>query len=203
VVDGGPFGVGVLRYVRDRPNSELVLGNHELLLLAALEDREERGDAFRSWIGSGGQLHDLEELARDPGLQEWMRQRPLVLRLEDGTVVQHTDSDGLDRLVPGAADPVSAINEEARRLMAARDYRLLIDLLSPKRVFRNQPLRLENWLLRTDAPRVVHGHSPHGRSQPDIYAGGRAIDFDGGLGRWGGSNRGRSPAAASVGPLPD
>src|SRR5205823_12661150 len=70
LVDGGPFGVGALRYARDRPNSELLLGNHEVLMLAALEDRQERGDNFRSWVGSGGQLHDLEELARDLPLQE-------------------------------------------------------------------------------------------------------------------------------------
>lgn len=202
MVDGGPFGVGALRYARDRPNSELVLGNHELLMLAALEDREERGDQFRSWIGSGGQLHDLEELARDEPLQEWLRQRPLLLMLEDGTIVQHSDSDGLELLVAHASDLVEAINREARRMMEERDYRPLIDLVSQKRVFRNQPLRLENWLRRTGAQRVVHGHAPHGRPRPDVYADGRAIDFDGGFGRWGGRNRGRSPAEASVGPLP-
>jgi hypothetical protein len=202
-VDGGPFGVGALRYARDRPNSELLLGNHEVLTLAALEDREERGDNFRSWIGTGGQLHDLDELARDEPLQDWLRQRPLLLWLDDATLAQHCDSDTIDRLAPNAPDPVDAINQEARRMLAARDYRLLVDLLSQKRMFRDQPQRLERWLLRTGARRVVHGHTPHGRREPDVYAGGRAISFDGGLGRWGRrAGRGQAPGSASVGPLP-
>jgi hypothetical protein len=203
LVDGGPFGVGALRYARDRSKSDLLLGNHEVLMLAALEDREERGDNFRSWVETGGQLHDLAELARDEPLQEWLRERPLLLWLDDGTLAQHTDSDAYGRLAPNAPDPVSVINAEARRMLAAREHRLLIDLLSQKRVFREQPPRLESWLRRTGARRIVHGHSPHGRSQPDVYAGGRAINFDGALGRWGGrGNRGRAPASASVGPLP-
>jgi hypothetical protein len=203
LVDGGPFGVGALRYAHDRPNSRLVLGNHEVLMLAALEDREERGPNFRSWVETGGQLHDLDELARDEPLQGWLRELPLLRWLEDRTLVQHCDSDAIDRLVPNSADPVTAINDEARRMLAARDHRLLIDLLSQRRVFRDQPLRLDSWLRRTGARRIVHGHTPHGRSQPDVYAGGRAISFDGGLGRWGGrGNRGRAPGAASVGPLP-
>jgi len=195
--------VGALRFARDRPNSELLLGNHEVLILAALEDREERGPNFQSWVQTGGQLHDLEELARDQPLQEWLRKRPLLTWLGEGTLAQHCDSDTIDRLAPNAPDPVSAINAEARRLLAAGDYRLLIDLLSQKRVFRDQPIRLDAWLRRTGARRIVHGHTPHGQKRPDVYAGGRAISFDGGLGRWGArGRRGQAPGAASVGPLP-
>jgi len=69
LVDGGPFGVGALRYARDRPNSTVLLGNHEVAMLWALRDRSRIG----FWVGIGGQPHDLQELERDPPLQAWLR----------------------------------------------------------------------------------------------------------------------------------
>lgn len=205
LVDGGPFGVGALRYARDRPHSTVLLGNHEVLMLGALRDMEERGAGFHAWLGAGGQPHDLEELGRDEPLQEWLRRRPAMTMLEDRTLVQHCDSDELSRLIgAGEPDPVAAINREVGRLLAAGDTQPLVDAMTSRGVFRRQPLRLEAWLRRSGARRVVHGHTPHRERQPDVYAGGKAICFDGGLGRWGrpGAFRGGS-LTGSVGPLPE
>ena len=205
LVDGGPFGVGALRYARDRPGSTILVGNHEVLMLGALRDRADRGPGLRSWLGAGGQPHDLEELARDEPLQEWMRARPAMVMLEDRTLVQHCDSDDLAQLVPATApEPVQEINREVARLLAEGETTRLVELMTPRGLFRRQPHRLETWLRRTGARRVVHGHSPHRGRQPDVYAGGRAICFDGGMGRWGrpGALRGGS-ITGSVGPLPD
>jgi len=204
LVDGGPFGVGALRYARDRPNSAVLLGNHEVMMLGALRDRVERGPELHAWLGAGGQPHDLEELARDEPLQAWLRERPAMLILEDGTLAQHCDSDELGALVPrDAPDQVDAVNGEVRRLLAAGDVRPLVDRMTSRGVFRRQTLRLEAWLDRMGARRVVHGHTPHRDRQPDVYAGGRAICYDGGMGRWGrpGALRGGS-IKGSVGPLP-
>ena len=204
LVDGGPFGVGALRYARDRPNSTVLLGNHEVMMLAALQDRAERGSQLHAWLGAGGQPHDLEELARDPVLPDWLRGRPAMRMLEDGTLVQHCDSDELGALVPAdSLDTVEAVNREVARLVAAGDLRPLIDRMTSRGVFRRQKLRLESWLGRTGAARVVHGHTPHRNQQPDVYAGGLAICYDGGMGRWGrpGAFRGGS-IRGSVGPLP-
>jgi Calcineurin-like phosphoesterase len=204
LVDGGPFGVGALRYARDRPNSTLLLGNHEVMMLGALRDRAERGPELHAWLGAGGQPHDLEELARDEPLQAWLRERPALLLLDDGTLAQHCDSDELGSLVPiDAPDQVGAINHAVRRLLAAGDVRPLVDRMTSRGVFRRQTLRLEAWLDRTGARRVVHGHTPHRGKQPEVYAGGRAICYDGGMGRWGrpGALRGGS-IKGSVAPLP-
>ncbi|TMC82510.1 MAG: hypothetical protein E6J06_10825 [Chloroflexi bacterium] len=61
LVDYGMFGVGVLRYARDRPNTEVLLGNHEVAMLWALRDPGRIG----FWISIGGQRHDLDELRKD------------------------------------------------------------------------------------------------------------------------------------------
>lgn len=204
LVDGGPFGVGALRFARDRPHSTTLLGNHEVMMLAALSDRAQRGPGLHSWLGAGGQPHDLDELAGDEPLQEWLRSRPALLMLPDGTLVQHCDSDELGRLIAAAEpNPVEAVNREVARSLAGGETRPLVDLMTSRGVFRRQPQRLRAWLDRTGARRVVHGHTPHHSQQPEAYANGLAICFDGGLGRWGrpGAFRGGS-LTGSVGPLP-
>ena len=202
LVDGREFGVGALRFARDRPNTTVLLGNHEIEMLAALDDRKTRGEPFLRWVGIGGQLHDLQALAEDEPLQSWLKQRPMLTLLPDRTLVQHSDNDGVGRLIDHqTADTVDAVNAAAREVIAAGDYQTLWDLLSPQHVFEQQPLRLAHWLERTGARRVVHGHTPHRERSPRVYAGGRAINVDGGLarrGRW----QGRGPAGASVAPLP-
>ena len=181
LVDGGPFGVGALRYARDRPNSEVLIGNHEVLMLWALRD----GSRLSFWAGNGGELHDLKELEGDPRLQAWLRERPALLKLEDGTLVQHSDNDFYGRLLkPGEPDPVHAINRELRRLLASEGEAELWDILSPGKVFRENRGRLERWLATMGARRLVHGHKPHTRPRPDVYHDGLAIDFDGGLSRY-------------------
>jgi hypothetical protein len=196
LVDGGAFGTGALRYARDRPNSELLLGNHEVAMLWALRDRAQ----LAYWMGMGGQAHDLEELRKRPDLEAWLRARPLLLGLPDGTLAQHTDTDAYSRLGAG----IDAINAEAGRLLVTGGEPDLNAILSAGGVYRRFPQRLEPWLEMTRARRLVHGHTPHARPQPDVYAAGRAIDFDGGFSRFYGSRyrRGSRPPAATVGPLP-
>jgi hypothetical protein len=201
LVDGGPFGVGGLRYARDRPGSTLLLGNHEVAMLWALRDRSRVG----FWVGIGGQPHDLQELQGDPDLQDWLRGRPLLARLDDGTLAQHSDNDNYSALIDDEdADPVEEVNRMGRLLLENGREDLLWEAMSPFGVFRRQPRRLESWLRRTGARRLVHGHSPHRAREPERYHGGRAIDFDGGLSRYYGARglRGRGPAGATVAPLP-
>jgi hypothetical protein len=197
LVDGGPFGVGALRYARDRPHSEVLIGNHEALILAALGDADQR----HRFLMNGGERHDLEELRGDEPLQRWLRGRPAMLELEDGSLLQHADNDGYWDLA-GAGGP-EAVNEVFAAMLAEPGHEHEIwDALTPRGMFRRMPGRLDRWLERTGAARVVHGHTPHSGSRPEVYAGGRAINFDGGLGRFGKSRfRRLQPVQASVGRL--
>ena len=197
LVDFGAFGVGCMRFARDRKNSEVLMGNHEVAMLSALRDASRIG----FYISIGGQQHDLDELRKDESLQEWMKARPLMLKLDDGTLVQHCGNDDY-RLLLGneTLDPVSTINTNGRLVLEAGDAHLLWDVMTGKGVFANQPDRLDRWLELTGSRRVVFGHTPHHEPNPATYHGGKAINYDGGLAR--AHYRRAAPLAASVGPLP-
>src|ERR1700681_2842690 len=189
LVDNGPFGVGNLRYARDRAHSVVLLGNHEVAMLWALRDPTRIG----FWIGIGGQEHDLSELAKDVALQQWMRERPALLQLRDSTLVQHCGTDSYALLLEkDATDPVATINARAHQLLLDGGEAQLWDLLSGKNIFPAQPERL-----------VVFGHTPHRGSSPEVHHGGKAINFDGGFSRFHSKFQRRSPLGASVAPLPD
>ncbi len=198
LVDYGMFGVGALRYARDRTNSTVILGNHEIAMLWALRDQARIG----WWMGLGGQRHDLDELARDAPLQGWMRERPAVLQLADSTLVQHCGNDGYAALIEvDDPHPIDGINARVRDLLVHEGESKLWDLLSGPNIFETQPMRLERWLEMTSARRVVFGHKPHGGSVPQRYHQDRAINFDGGLSRGHRKYRRASPVGATVAPL--
>jgi hypothetical protein len=198
LVDYGMFGVGALRYARDRANSTVLLGNHEVAMLWALRDSTRIG----SWMAIGGQRHDLDELARDAPLQEWIRERPALVRLADRTLIQHCGNDGYGVLIEMSdVDPVSAINARVRHLLMHEGESELWDAMSGRNIFPTQPERLERWLETTQSRRVVFGHSPHGGRTPQAYHDGHAINYDGSFSR---SIRGRrhlAPVGATVSPL--
>jgi len=196
LVDYGMFGVGALRYARDRAHSSVVIGNHEVALLWALRDRQRLG----WWISLGGQLHDYDEIAEDEPLQAWLRDQPALMRLNDGTLVQHCGHDGYARWLD-TGDPIAAINARARQLLHEEGELELWDVLSAKNVFGSQPMRLHEWLQATHCRRVVFGHTPHRSARPEVYHGGLAINFDGALSRTHRKHSRTSPVSASVAPL--
>jgi hypothetical protein len=199
LVDYGPFGVGALRYARDRANSIVLLGNHEVAMLWALRDPTRIG----FWMGIGGQRHDLDELATDQALQQWLQERPALLKLPDRTLVQHCGSDSYALLIENRdADPVVAVNARARELLLEGGEAKLWDLLSGHNVFPTQAQRLDRWLEMTGSRRVVFGHNPHRGSIPEAFHGGRAINFDGGFSRYHRKFQRHSPLGSTVAPLP-
>ena len=200
LVDYGAFGVGALRYARDRANTDVLLGNHEVAMLWALRDPSRIG----FWVGIGGQPHDLDELAKDYSLQEWMRRRPALMPLQDGTLAQHCGSDSYATLVEkDDADPIESINTRVREMLEHGGEPDLWDMLSGRNIFTTQAERLDRWLQMTGSRRVVFGHSPHRGARPEVYFGGKAINFDGGFSRHHRLYRRLTPPGATVAPLPD
>jgi hypothetical protein len=199
LVDYGLFGVGALRYARDRANSAVLLGNHEVAMLWALRDPLLIG----FWMGIGGQRHDLDELAGDASLQEWLRRRPALMKLRDNTLVQHCGSDAYGPLVESLEpDPIAAINNRAQELLANQGESELWNAMSGPNIFATSAERLDRWLEVTGSSRVVFGHNPHRSARPEVYHGGKAINFDGGFSRHHRLYRRLTPAGATVAPLP-
>ena len=198
LVDYGMFGVGALRYSRDRPNSSVLLGNHEVALLWALRDP---GRRLGWWISVGGHKHDFDEIARDYALKAWLLNRPAMLRLRDGTLVQHCGHDGYARWLNADKDPIESVNARVRQLINHQQEDEVWEVLSAKNVFAQQPMRLREWLQATHCRRVVFGHTPHRNSKPEVYHDGLAINFDGMLSRSHRKYARTSPVGASVAPL--
>lgn len=192
LVDYGMFGVGALRYARDRPNSLVLLGNHEVAMLWALRDPARIG----FWMSIGGQQHDLDELRQDEELQAWMRELPALTRVGT-TLIQHCGNDSYLEL--GRSE--QSVNRRTHELLQTGGEAELWTLLSSRNVFETQPARLDRYLEMLHAHRAVFGHKPHGGSRPQVYHDGRAINFDGGLSRAHRLYHRGAPLAASVGPV--
>jgi hypothetical protein len=173
LVDGGVFGVGALRFARDRANSEVLLGNHEVAMLWALRDPTRIG----WWMGMGGQQHDLDELRDDESLQDWLRERPAMLALDDGTLLQHCGNDAYVEL----GSDLAGVNLKTREMLSDGAEDRLWELLSGANVFEVQLARLERYRKRMHARRVVFGHKPHRGRQPAVFHAGAALNYEGAI----------------------
>src|SRR2546421_11078484 len=81
LVDYGMFGVGCLRFARDRNNVEVLLGNHEVAMLWALRDPTRIG----FWISIRGARHHLDQLRGGEPPAERLRARPARVPLPERT----------------------------------------------------------------------------------------------------------------------
>lgn len=206
---GAAGGHRAARIAMERPNSSAILGNHDLFLLAMLEMRRGVRIDWRTkhgvtldqiWRSRRGDEADLDATGSDPELESWLRQRPLMLLLEDGTLVQHNDHDSHGEL-GGSVDEVNAAARDA--LAEPGGLQRVIRHTIGRHAFDDEA-RLEAHLRRFGARRVVHGHTPHWHEAPDARHDGRAIGFDGRFSRYWGRLPGEEggPVAATVGLLP-
>jgi sugar/nucleoside kinase (ribokinase family) len=198
LTDRGPEGVGVIRLVRSLQAEaaaaggrvDSVLGNHELLLLAAHllpgASSGGAGGTFRSdWLANGGRPSDLADLTPEDVV--WLRARPAMARLEDDLLV-HADSLAYASLGEG----VTEVNARVSALLAGEHpdaWDRLLEGFSDRMAF-SDPGALEGFLEHFGATRVVHGHTPVPllvdgdrdlAARPRRYASGRAIAADPGL----------------------
>lgn len=100
VIDRGPDGVKILRWLMRQPNVELLLGNHEAMLLACDFIFDEITDesiakltgtklsTFKTWVANSGQVTlDALYAVRDSEIRyilEYLREAPLYCALTVG-----------------------------------------------------------------------------------------------------------------------
>ena len=141
VVDRGPDGVSLLQYLMNQPNMQLLLGNHEELMLRALKDE---WGWFEVWIQNGGASTYAAFNALAPqeqrSLLDFLEERPLyqLLSLEQGDFL----------LVHAGIRPLPEGDVEQQLNVQTRD-----DLLWIREAFLRQSLAHLPFT-------VVHGHTP-------------------------------------------
>lgn len=83
VIDRGDFGIDLLRYIKDKPNMHLLLGNHEMMMRDALKTGDNE-----LWYYNGGMItyHNylLLSIAEQAELRDYLETLPLFCDITVG-----------------------------------------------------------------------------------------------------------------------
>jgi 3',5'-cyclic AMP phosphodiesterase CpdA len=193
LVDRGPDGIGVIELLMRLQSEsqlsggrvEVVIGNHDVLLLAV----RRFGNAFLDWWrASGGIASDLDRLTDEH--VGWLRARPALL-VSENVLLAHADA--MFYLEYGAT--LEVVNDRIGRVVAGADavaWQHLLDAFSEHRAFFGPDgcERLTRMLHTFGAERLVHGHTPIAKvtrqapesvRSPLVYCEERCADVDPGI----------------------
>lgn len=201
LVDRGPDSIGVLDLVMRMQREAAqagghvasLLGNHELLMLAAYRfGRRSTGlgsNFISRWKQNGGNRKDLGRLTMQH--LEWLAQLPAMTRLDDYLLL-HADAP----LYLQFGNSVEDVNAAVRALLKKSDALAWDELLEDfaRRGIFAHPQGGEDIARRFlniyGGERLVHGHTPIASlnraaprhvTAPMIYADNRCINVDGGM----------------------
>jgi hypothetical protein len=208
---GAAGGAAAARVAMTRRNARSVLGNHDLFLLVMVE-RSRGGDqlgAFKTrdglsiedlWLSRRGDCADLKAVSEDPELEAWLRALPMLAKLEDGTLAQHTDDDRYAEI----AGTIDEVNAAVRAWLATSGGAFQSLWFTIGRHGFDDSARLRRYLKHFGVRRVVHGHTPHWADEPTSLHGGLAVGYDGRFSRFWGRAEGEEegPIGATVALLP-
>ena len=183
-------GIPAVQWIMARPNTTALMGNHDALMLAVVEEvrRGEQGRSTESWLWNGGQRDDLDGVLEHPEIIEWLEQLPAMVMVGD-TLIQHCDSP----VYLNYGNSVDAINDAFRRRVESRDPGVLFQVfadLCRRRQFYASP-DLKAYLQAFGASRLVHGHTPHVQPQAISLFNGTIVNVDGALSRGFGTDKQR------------
>jgi hypothetical protein len=199
LVDRGPDGTGIVELLM-RLEAEAgvaggrvgtVIGNHEVLLLAARDMPDAAsggpGGTFESdWLANGGIPSDLARLTDDQAA--WLAARPGLARVADALLV-HADAGvylPLGRTMGQANETLTAILAEPDPVT----WDGLLGAFTERYAYRDDPGLVARMLARFGGRRLLHGHTPVARlsgepaatvRSPFAYAEGRCLALDPGL----------------------
>lgn len=184
LVDRGPDGVAVIdllmKLQREGP-VKVVIGNHDVLLLAAHRFPEMRDE----FLSGGGLLSDLERLTE--AHVQWLSQLPAML-LQSNVLLLHADA--MFYLHYGTT--IYEVNANFQAMLVSDDiaiWKRLLDEFSEHRAFLEES-NLERFLGTYGGKQIIHGHTPIARmlqippesvTRAHVYQGGRCVNVDPGL----------------------
>jgi hypothetical protein len=189
LVDRGPDGVGAIDLVRRLASEaaaaggqvDTLLGNHDLLLLAA----HRFGGSFEAEWRTGGAATDLERMSDERAA--WLARRPALARAGEW-LLAHADSN----LYHEYGATVGAVNGAFARLAESGDATgvdRLLDQFGEHNAFRDRA-SARRFLDQYGGERVVHGHTPISSATgsaparvtaPLVYADATCVNVDGGM----------------------
>ncbi len=204
--DRGPHGLRTIDLImrwqeeaqRDGGEVGGLLGNHEILLLAAYVfgcGPEPDALGFKqNWEANGGNLDDLRDLTETH--VEWISDLPSVVLVGD-RLLQHADS----RFYLSYGRTTDEINLSIRRVLHSRgaeDWATLIEAFCSRHEFDDTwpggRMRAIETLEALGGRQIIHGHTPIDKvlkkkardvREPLVYAGGLVVNIDGGMYRGG------------------
>jgi hypothetical protein len=193
LVDRGPDGIGVIDFLmrlqrdaaRHGGRVVVVIGNHDILLLAA----RCFGEPFMAnWLEAGGVMRDFEGLTN--AHVAWLRHLPAIV-VEQEALLMHADAMFYLEYGSSAAE----VNAGFWRVLegdASEEWARLLDQFSEHRAFSGPDgeANLERYLQTFGARQLVHGHTPVPRmlqvapgtvTAAYVYHGGRCVNVDPGI----------------------
>jgi hypothetical protein len=213
--DRGPNGIGAVDLVMQLQVQaasaggavKVLLGNHDLLLLAAHEFGNyqplllrahqsgqevpiEAVDLFTAgWLRNGGELSDLVRLNRKH--IRWFSTLPAMAH-EQGKLLAHADSTLYQRY----GDSVEQVNQFFHSLFqngSTDNWSKVLDAFSEHEAFvaSNGQQRAALFLKIFGGNQLIHGHTPIDKithqtaTEALVYAGGLCVNVDGGMSRGG------------------
>ena len=202
LVDHGPDGIGVVELViqlqeqasRAGGRVQVLLGNHDVLLLAAhrfgKEPVPDSDETFQGhWEESGGQAGDLERLT--PDHVRWLSGLP-AMALHGDHLLVHADA----LLYANYGQAIVEVNHALHELLQSDDaarWHHLLEAFGEHQAFVDSSTgaaHAESFLALFGGQQIVHGHTPittmtgqppEAVREPLLYASGRCLDVDPGL----------------------
>lgn len=193
---GGAEVVGLLRRLGEEAAAAggrvgSVLGNHEVLMLAArsMPDEPSNGPfaTFREdWIANGGIPATLERLSDEDAA--WMAGLPALARVADALLI-HADAG----LYLSLGRTLGEANERMTALLAQPEpvtWDGLLGVFSERYSLRDDPLLARRMLARFGGSCIIHGHTPITRftrqpppdvRAPHVYVEGLVMALDPGM----------------------
>ncbi len=168
-----------------------LLGNHELLILAAHRFGQQAstgigGTFISDWLRNGGVVQDLARLTA--GHITWLASLPAMARVA-GRLLVHADATFYREY----GQSVEEVNRTFARLLRSPDaaaWDHLMAQFSERESFFIEASEAEAFLKTYGGRQIVHGHTPipslNGKrseevNSPLVYANGLCVDVDGGM----------------------
>ncbi len=168
-----------------------LLGNHELLILAAHRFGQRPsggvgGSFISDWLRNGGIVQDLARLTA--GHITWLASLPAMARVA-GRLLVHADAS----FYLEYGQSVEEVNRAFARLLRGGDpaaWDRLLEQFSERESFFIEASVAETFLKTFGGRQIIHGHTPITRfnrkppeevNAPVVYANGLCVNVDGGM----------------------